>query len=100
QKARTALTDAASKTLETSTQDRMRSLAFASRVALANLYLMDGVKRAAEAAPLFGGPDAADPAASSTVWDLRFRALEAQGKRDEAINLLDNQIRRDPKAPW
>ena len=52
-KARGALEQAAEDTLETSVQDRMRGLAFNSRLAQADLYLLDGVDRGAEVAALF-----------------------------------------------
>lgn len=102
-KARPALDAAATKTLEVSVQDRMRGLSFAARMALANLYLQEGVNRAGEVAALLQGLDgelARDPQRTATVWDLRFRALRAQGKLDEAGALLDAQILRDPGASW
>lgn len=102
-KARAALEDAAKKTLEVSTQERMRAFAFSARIAQANLYLQEGVDRSAEVTALLQGLDqehARDPARMSMIWDLRFRALRAQGKLDEAIGLLDNQIRLDPSAGW
>lgn len=102
-KARTALAEAAAQTLDLSAQERLRVLGFSARVSLANLYLLEGLGRAGDVAKLFDGMDAElaqDPVRSSMVWDLRFRALEAQGKVDDAIALLDAQLQRDPKAGW
>ncbi|NOT32327.1 MAG: hypothetical protein HOP15_17915 [Planctomycetes bacterium] len=102
-KARPALDAAATKTLEVSVQDRMRGFSFAARMALANLYLQEGVNRSGEVAALLQGLDgelARDPQRTATIWDLRFRALRAQGKLDEAVALLDAQILRDPRASW
>jgi tetratricopeptide (TPR) repeat protein len=101
--AREALNEAASKTLETSAQDRFRMLAYYARIALANLYLIDDLGRANEVAELFRGLDAelaADPVKASMAEDLRFRALEKQGKLSDAIGLLDAQLKRDPSAAW
>jgi len=102
-KARGELDAAASKTLDASAQERLRGLSFSARAGLANLYLMEGVNRAAEVAPLFQGIEQSlgkDSIRMAIVWDLRFRALRAQGKLDEAIALLDAQIKQDPSAAW
>jgi hypothetical protein len=40
------------------------------------------------------------PPRSPTVWSLRSKALQAQGKLDEAMTLLDEQIKQDPEAKW
>jgi tetratricopeptide (TPR) repeat protein len=102
-KARPALEAAASQTLDTSIQDKMRNYAFSARMSLAKLYLMEGVDRAAEVLPLLDGAEREFPADAtkiSTIWSLRSKALQAQGKLDEAMSLLDEQIKQDPDAKW
>lgn len=100
-KARTSLEKAAGETLDLAAQERLRALAFNSRVALANLYLTRGVDRAANVAALFDGAErefAGDDARLSSVRALRLRALQALGKVDEAALLLDQQLRDDPSG--
>lgn len=96
-----ALEAAAARTLDLSAQDRMRALSFGVRISLANLYLLSGVDRAADVGPLFDGvetqfPD--DAAKISTARNLRLKALQSQGKVDDAIALLDRLVREDPDA--
>ncbi len=102
QKARPALEAAAAKTLDLSSQERLRELSFSSRVSLANLYLLPGVDRAGDVAALFDGLEAEFPedgAKLSAARNLRLKALQAQGKVDQAIALLDALVREDPDAP-
>lgn len=102
-KARPLLEEAASRTLDLASQERLKGFAFAARVSLANLYLLKGVDRAADVLALFEGVEREfgnDASKVSTAWNLRFKALQADGKVDQAIALLDAQIRSDPSARW
>ncbi len=101
-KSQTALEAALARTLDTTAQERLRSFAFNGRVSLANLYLLEGVDRPADALALFEGMEKTFPgeAAVSTALSLRFRALQALGKVDEAMALLDAEIRANPNAAW
>src|SRR5262245_8525777 len=56
-RARTSLEKAAGETLDLAAQERLRALAFNSRVGLANLYLTRGVDRAADVPALFEGAE-------------------------------------------
>lgn len=97
--ARTSLQKAAGETLDIATQERLRALAFNSRVSLANLYLTKGVDRAADVAGMFEGAErdfSGDVARLSSVRALRLKALQALGKVNEAALLLDQQLRDDP----
>ncbi len=98
-KARTSLEKAAGETLDLAAQERLRNLAFNSRVSLANLYLTKGVDRAANVAALFEGAErefSGDVPKLSSVRALRLKSLQALGKVDEAALLLDQQLRDDP----
>jgi hypothetical protein len=100
-KARTTLEKAASETLDLAAQERLRALAFNSRVSLANLYLTKGVDRAADVAPLFEGAErefSGDVAKLSPVRALRLKALLALGRIDEAALLFDQQLKDDPSG--
>jgi tetratricopeptide (TPR) repeat protein len=102
-KARTELEAASTRTLDTNSQERLRGLAFGARTGLANLYLMKGVDRAKDVAPLFQGAEqelAAQPERMSSVWELRFRALNELGKLDEAMALFEAQVKENPAAEW
>jgi tetratricopeptide (TPR) repeat protein len=103
QKAREALEKASTETLEISSQERFRSLAFNARVGLANLYLEPDVARAGDVMGLFQRAESElgdDAGRMATVWELRFRALSEQKKLDEAMQLFDARMKENPNAPW
>jgi tetratricopeptide (TPR) repeat protein len=100
-KAREDLEAAAGKTLDIAQQERLRGMAFGARVSLANLYLVEGVNRAADVPPLFERvesdfPD--DQAKIATAGNFRLKAMLKLGKTDEAMRLLDNLIAKDPEG--
>ncbi|MCC6408242.1 MAG: hypothetical protein IT453_13850 [Planctomycetes bacterium] len=94
-----ALETAAAGTLDRNTQERLLSLAFSARVGLANLYMLDGVGRAADALPLFADAEnrfAKDPTKLATSRRVRMKALQLSGRVDDAIAILDACLRADP----
>ncbi len=101
-KAQTALEAAQARTLDAAAQDRLRGFAFSARVSLANLYLLEGVNRPADVLALFEGVEKTFPgeATVSSALALRFRALQALGRVDEATALLDAELRENPNATW
>ena len=99
--AKPALEAAIDKTLDVAVQDRLRSYLFSTRIGLANLYAMDGVKRPADALTLLEGADrefAADPIRLGAVRATKLTALQALNKIDEACALLDTMLRENPAA--
>jgi tetratricopeptide (TPR) repeat protein len=94
--------DAALKgTMDLEAQARLESLAFQSRVALAQLYLLDCVNRPADVLEALKDVDerfGADEEKLATAWSLRISALEKQGKLDEAIALLDSLMKKNPDS--
>jgi tetratricopeptide (TPR) repeat protein len=91
----------ADKTLDLAQQERMRDNAFGARVGLANLYLVEGVDRPADALALFERVESefpGDEGKIATAGNLRLRALMKLGKTEEATRLLDNLIAKDPEA--
>ncbi len=102
-KARPALEAAAAESLDLSFQKKMRESAFSARLSLADLYLLEGVNRAADVTGVLDGAErefADDPGKISSIWARRSKALQSQGKLDEAMELLDEQIKEDPNARW
>src|SRR5262245_31353341 len=100
-RARASLEKAVGETLDLAAQERLRALAFNSRVALANVYLTRGVDRAADVGALFEGAErefSGDVAKLSAVRALRLKAMQALGKIDEAAALLDQQLKDDPSG--
>jgi tetratricopeptide (TPR) repeat protein len=99
--ARTKLDGAAKDTLDENARARLAGFAFAARASLANLYLTDGVDRAADVQPLLDGVETQYPGDDeklAAAWGLRIRALQDLGKVDDAIRQLDAQIAKDPKT--
>jgi len=97
--ARPALDEAAGKTLDLTTQERLAGFAFSTRVGLANLYLINGLGREGDILALFENAErefAGDVRKLSAARELRLRALLATGKLDEAVTLFDAQLRADP----
>jgi tetratricopeptide (TPR) repeat protein len=100
-KAREVLEAAARATLDTPTQARLLGIAFAARVSLAGLYLVNGVDRSGDVEPLLEGIETQYPGDGdklSAAWGLRIRALQNLDKVDDAITQLDQQLAKDPKT--
>ncbi|MCK6447966.1 MAG: hypothetical protein L6Q99_16355 [Planctomycetes bacterium] len=94
-----ALEKAAAATLDRTTQDRLHSIGFSARVALANLYMLEGVGRAADALPLFADSEtrfAKDASKLATARRVRMKALQLAGRIDDAVAILDQCKRTDP----
>jgi tetratricopeptide (TPR) repeat protein len=101
---RKVLTDAAKKRLETvdlAEQDKLDRIGFGSTKMLADLYLTKGVDRANDALTLLEGADEKYSSVANSagdLWSMRIRALNDQGKLDEAISKLDALAKRDPDS--
>ena len=94
--------DAAVKgTMNLEDQARFESAGFQARVALAQTYLLDCVKRPADVIEVLKDVDeryGSDEDKTSAAWSLRISAMEKQGKLDEAIALLDSLIKKSPES--
>jgi hypothetical protein len=101
EQARADLEQAAEETLDIAAQDRLRNLAFNARVSLANLFLIQGVDREADVQALLAGIEQefpGDEGKAATARALELKALQAMGKIDEAVAILDAQLRQDPSG--
>ncbi|MBI1850776.1 MAG: hypothetical protein HYR85_10570, partial [Planctomycetes bacterium] len=88
-------------TLDRDLLARLGSQAFGAKTTLASLYLLNEVNRESEIFPLFEGADdkyAQEPDKLAIVWKFRIRALQQQGKLDEAIGLLEALIQKNPNT--
>ena len=88
-------------TLDLEAQSRLEHLGFLARTSLAQLYLLPGVDRPGEVLPVLADVDEKfgnDPEKLSTAWGLRISALQAQGKLEEAVKLLDALVQKDPES--
>ncbi len=100
-KAYTALEERAGQTLDREVLSQLDKQAFGARSTLASLYLLAGLNREAEVFPLFEGVEdryANDPDKIASIWGYRIQALRAQGKLDEAVDLLESLIQKNPNA--
>lgn len=100
-KARTEFDAALKGTLDLEAQGRLERMAFQSRALLAQLYLLPGVGRLAEVVPTLADVEerfANDESRVSDAWGLRIQALQAQGKFEEAVSLLDSLIKKNPDS--
>jgi len=93
-----ATEQAAQKTLDREALARLADLGFKARMVLAAIALHEG-----RAADVFKALDAvdekgADPDKLAQAWRLRIEALEAQGKLDEAVQLLEKRMVDDPEG--
>lgn len=92
----------AGKTLDLASQARLSGLSFAARTSLAQMYLLRGVDRPADVITLLADVDerfATDPDKVGLAWGFRIDALQAQGKFDEAVKLLDGLAKKSPDSP-
>jgi tetratricopeptide (TPR) repeat protein len=93
------LDKALQKTLDRTAQAKLDALAFSARITLAQIYLADPIRRPAEALAILEGAEekaGGDAEKSAQAWDLRIRALEAQGKIDEGARLLESLLEKNP----
>jgi tetratricopeptide (TPR) repeat protein len=101
QKAKTALDAAAAGTLDTKAQEFLTGLAFNARMGIVNLYLMKEVNRAADVIALVDEAEqkySFDNDKVAAARALRMKAFIALGKVDDAIRLLDEQIKKNPDS--
>ncbi len=87
-------------TLDTAVQQRLGNYAFSARLGLAMLLIDLG--KPAEVLPLLEGQEAKvgnDPDMVAALWSLRIRALQADGKVDEALALFESLLQKTPDAP-
>ena len=101
QKARTEFDAALKGTLDLEAQARLENMAFQSRVALAQLYLLPGVGRLGDVVPVLADVEekfSDDEGRIADAWGLRIQALQAQGKFEEAVSLLDSLVKKNPES--
>jgi tetratricopeptide (TPR) repeat protein len=99
--ARTMLEQQMDQTLDPDARGRLTNLAFAARVNLARLMLMDGPAGAAEVTTMLEDLEqrySGDDDKIAEGWRLRIKALEVQGKLDEAVEKLDALAQKSPDA--
>lgn len=94
-----ALESAAAATVDSNTRERLMALSFSAKLGLANLFMLEGVGRAADVLPLFADAEnrfAKDPTKLQTARRVRMKALQQVGRIDDAIAILDGRRRDDP----
>jgi tetratricopeptide (TPR) repeat protein len=99
-KAIETLEKAAQEALDRNAQQRLSGFAYGARTGLATLLI--DVQRAAEVQSLLEGLDeraGGDPEMLAGLWSLRIRALQAEGKADEAVALFESLLQKTPDAP-
>ncbi|MCI0588443.1 MAG: hypothetical protein L0323_16555 [Planctomycetes bacterium] len=98
-KAIAELDSARTRTVDSRRLALLGEIAFAARLSLAGLLLHEGVARGSDAMPVL---DAAEERAGTdaeklaSVWGMRIKAFEAQGKLDDAAKLLDGLLQKNP----
>jgi hypothetical protein len=91
------LDEATKKTLDTTIQGRYQTVAFHALVSLSALLLQPETGRPDEVLKLLDTIDpkvAAEPDKITQIWDYRIRALQALGRTDDAVNLLEAYVSR------
>src|SRR5262245_49530969 len=89
------------ETLDPDARARLTGLAFASRANLARLMLQGGPAGAADVTNLLADVEQRYPGDEDKIaeaWRLRIKALELQGKLDEAVEKLDGLVQKSPDA--
>ncbi len=95
------LDSARTRTVDSRRLALVGEIAFAARLSLAGLLLHEGVARGADAMTVL---DAAEERAGNdaeklaSVWGMRIKAFEVQGKLDDAAKLLDGLLQKNPDA--
>ncbi|HEX5009952.1 MAG TPA: hypothetical protein VFY71_06085 [Planctomycetota bacterium] len=87
--------------LDPDVRARYMALAFAARVKLAGLMLMGGAASAGDVTKLLEDVEQRYPGDEDKIaeaWRLRIKALELQGKLDEAVEKLDGLVAKSPDA--
>jgi tetratricopeptide (TPR) repeat protein len=100
-KARTEFDALLKGTLDLEAQARLENLAFQSRAALAQLYLLPGVDRLNDVVPVLADVEEKfgnDESRIADAWGLRIQALQKQGKFEEAVSLLDSLVKKNPDS--
>lgn len=88
---------AKTKTLDQEVLARLASNEYMALATLAALYLEDSIGRPADVLTLLEGADerfASDPRSIESLWTLRIRALDKQGKLDDAMAQFDSLLVR------
>ncbi len=94
------LDKAEKNTLDRELQAEFQSLEYLARALLCRLLIDDG--RSAEVDTLLADAEERYGAESdriANVWSLRIQAKQGQGKLDEAIQLFESLLQKDPNAP-
>ena len=99
-KSRTDLEAAVKTTMNLDEQARFQGTAFRATVSLAQLYLLDCVKRPQDAIEALKDVDekAGNEDDVAAVWGLRISAMEKLGKLDDAVGLLDSLAKKNPDS--
>ncbi len=99
-KSRTDLEAAVKTTMNLDEQARYQGTAFRATVSLAQLYLLDCMKRPQDAIEALKDVDekAGNEDDVATVWGLRISAMEKMGKLDDAVGLLDSLAKKNPDS--
>ncbi len=94
------LAKAQEETLDPAVQQRMATFGMSARTGLASLLIEVG--KAAEVQPLLAGLEERvkdDPDMLAGLWSLRIRAMQAEGRVEEAVALFESVIQQTPDAP-
>ncbi|HKB15487.1 MAG TPA: hypothetical protein VKF62_05445, partial [Planctomycetota bacterium] len=95
------LDSARTRTVDSRRLAMLGELGFAARLALAGVLLHEAVGRGAEATAILEdaeGRAGTDGEKLASVWGMRIKAFEAQGKLDDAAKLLDGLLQKNPDA--
>jgi tetratricopeptide (TPR) repeat protein len=89
------------KTLDLNQKQLWEAESFECRTLLANLFMMEGVGRAADVPALLDGVEEQFPNDSDrigTAWSLRIQAFSAIGQFDKAEALLESLLTKSPDS--
>ncbi len=87
--------------LDLEVRGRLGGLAFDARATAAAILLLDGAARSVEVLPLLEDVEtvyAGDDVKIATALGLRIRALELQGRLDDAVQMIDGLAQTSPDA--
>jgi tetratricopeptide (TPR) repeat protein len=97
----TLLRSAAEKTLDLSQRQIWDNQSFECRTLLANLFMLEGVGRAADVPKLLEGVEEQykdDPDKIGRAWGLRIQAFSSIGQFDQAEKLLESLLVKDASS--
>ncbi len=89
------------ETLDKTARLRLSGLAFGARADIARLLLAGTPQDVAAVIPLLADVEtvhAGEEDKLAETWRLRIKALELQGKLDEAVTMLDGLVQKSPDA--